>query len=50
MSPGYPHGGGHSLECSWRIFVNAGSKVNLLLVDLAMSENYGCMFDYLQVM
>lgn len=48
-SPNYPQPYGENAQCNWRISVNPGSTIQLILTDLDMEEHGTCLFDSLQV-
>ncbi|KAH0568173.1 hypothetical protein KQX54_019308 [Cotesia glomerata] len=49
ISPNYPHVYSRSSECTWKIAVSAGSRVQIIIVDLDLEEHVRCNFDYLEI-
>lgn len=49
MSPYYPQMYAQSSECTWKIAVAAGSRVQIIFVDLDMEHHIRCKFDYLEI-
>lgn len=38
-----------SSDCTWKIAVSAGSRVQIIIVDLDLEEHIRCNFDYLEI-
>ncbi|XP_057337332.1 cubilin-like isoform X2 [Microplitis mediator] len=49
ISPNYPHVYSRSSDCTWKIAVSAGSRVQIIIVDLDLEEHIRCNFDYLEI-
>ena len=48
ISPNYPNSYPHDSQCEWRISVNAGSAIQLLISDLDLESQAECRYDYLE--
>ncbi|XP_034938584.1 cubilin [Chelonus insularis] len=49
ISPYYPQPYTRSSECIWKIAVAAGSRIQILFIDLELEEHSKCRFDYLEI-
>lgn len=48
-SPNYPEAYGENAQCTWRITVNRGSTIQIVISDLDMEEHHECYYDYLEI-
>ncbi|XP_066255144.1 cubilin [Euwallacea similis] len=48
-SPQYPEPYSRNTECIWTIFVNVGSKIQIIFSDVDLEPHGNCAMDYIQV-
>lgn len=48
-SPNHPLSYAHNAQCEWRISVNEGSTVEIIITDLDMESQTECKYDYLEI-
>ena len=48
-SPGYPKAYGKMAQCEWRISVNEGSSIEIILSDLNLESQSSCIYDNLEI-
>jgi len=49
ISPGYPNGHLHNIECSWVINVPSADRIVLYFNDFNLEQHSRCAYDYLEV-
>lgn len=49
ISPHYPQPYGRNADCMWKVSGPAGSRMQVVIMDLDLESHHTCNFDYIEV-